>query len=363
MNVPTDEVAIFPRRLRLARERAGLTLRELEEVTSRTVAYSTLANYEAGRHFPDENVLVRLSKALRVSPDWFFRPFTVELTGVRFRKERAFGAKEQKALISRAADFFELYHEIEELTGATREFRRDELPSSKVKTPEDAEVFSGELRQKWGLGVDPLPSLTDLVEDKGIKIFQTSVAAKLDGMQASTSAGPVIVLNCTSSGVAVSIPRERLTLAHELGHVVFDMPDDVADDEHEKLAWRFAAAFLLPKDSFVDAFGRGRTKISLDELLQLKLTFGASMWAIMRRAWELGLVSRASYDRYSAFAAKSGWKTRGEPGDDQFPARQRNARFVSLVTRAMTEQHITKLRMEEMLEACDADLPSSTAVF
>lgn len=365
MNPSHNDAEIFPRRLKLARERAGLTLRDLEEATGKMISFTTLANYEAGRHFPDENILVRLAKELHVAPDWLFRPFTVELSGFHFRKDRTFGAKEQKALISRATDFFELYHEIEEITGSVRRSNKAELPKIKVRSLEDAERYAHDLRDSWGLGLDPLPSVIELIEEKGIKLFQTSMSAKIDGMQAVTSAGPVIVLNCTTGGVEVSIPRERLTTVHELGHALLEIPSDATDDEHEKIAWRFAEAFLLPKDPFISAFGTGRKKISLDELLQLKFMFGASMWAIMRRAWVLSLISRASYDRFSAHAAKAGWKTsKGEPGDDRFPVRQKNARFAALVRRAESEGAISKHRAEEMLEAAGLeDAPKSKAVF
>lgn len=356
MNKSHDSAQIFRRRLKLARERAALTLRDLEEATGKLIAFTTLANYEAGRHFPDEAILVRLAKVLNVTPDWLFRPFTVDLKDVWFRKDRAFGAKEQKLLTSRASDFFELYHEIEEITGTVRQFGRDSLPKFKVHSPDDAERYAYTLRKKWGLGEDPLPAVIEMIEEKGIKIFQTSINAKIDGMQATTSEGPVIVLNDTSGGVDVSVPRERLTAVHELGHIPLEIAADALEDDHEKFVWRFASAFLLPREAFTAAFGLGRKKISLNELLRLKEMFGASMWAIMRRAWEISLISRASYDRYSAYAVKSGWKS-GEPGDDKFPPRQKNSRFCSLVRRAESEGTISWQRAEEMLLAAGIQHP------
>jgi len=363
MNKPVFDAETFRRRLKLARERSELTLRGLEEALGKSVAYSTLANYEAGRHFPDEHTLVRLGKVLNVGADWFYRSYTVEMSEVHFRKDAVFTAKEQKSLIARASDFFEVYHEIEEITSSTRHFDRSGLHSSTINSPEAAEDFASKLREHWGLGEDPVPSLTDLIEEKGIKVFSTGIEAKIDGMQATTSVGPVMVLNTTPRGNKTNIPRQRLTTAHELGHVTLKLASHASDADHEKTAWRFAAAFLLPKKHFIEAFGTARTKISLEELMQLKLRFGASMWAIMHRAQDLKLITEASYKRFSAYAGKSGWIKNGEPGDEHFKTSCPNARFAALVSRAQAEQLISESRAAEMLEMGGLPAPKPSKVF
>ncbi|MBS0631410.1 MAG: ImmA/IrrE family metallo-endopeptidase [Verrucomicrobia bacterium] len=363
MNQSPFDADIFRRRLKLARERAELTLRGLEEAMGKSVAYSTLANYEAGRHFPDEHTLVRLSKALNVGADWFFRSYTMEMSDVRFRKDAVFTAKEQKSLIARASDFFEVYHELEEITSSSRHFDRSALPSAVINSPEEAEAFAGKLRDHWGLGEDPVPSLTDLIEEKGIKVFSTEIEAKIDGMQATTSVGPVMVLNTTPRGNKTNIPRQRLTTAHELGHVTLKLSPHANDADHEKAAWRFAGAFLLPRKQFTEAFGTSRTKISLNELMQLKMRFGASMWAIMHRAQDLKLITEASYKRFSAYAGKAGWIKNGEPGDENFKTSSPNARFAALVSRAQAEQLISESRATEMLEIGGLSAPKLSTVF
>ena len=65
---------------------------------------------------------------------------------------------------------------------------------------------------------------------------------------------------------------------------------ETASDDYAK---RFAGALLLPKETFVAAFGSHRTGISLVELIELKVDFGASIWAIMMRARQLALISDA----------------------------------------------------------------------
>jgi hypothetical protein len=48
---------------------------------------------------------------------------------------------------------------------------------------------------KWNLGVDPLPNVQQLLEDKGIKVFELATEDRqFDGLKAGTDAGPVVVL-------------------------------------------------------------------------------------------------------------------------------------------------------------------------
>src|SRR5580658_3929270 len=163
--IPTSNT--FARRLRQARLRASLSLRKLEEILNGKIRFTTLANYEAGRHKPDEANLVLLAKALHVSPGWFFRPHALELDHSFFRRHRAFGAKDENSLTARAANFFELYFTLEDVTHTVCRFARDSFPKIKVRDESDAERYAERLRELWKLGTDRLPPLVDLLEEKG----------------------------------------------------------------------------------------------------------------------------------------------------------------------------------------------------
>jgi len=352
-----SEQEIFGRRVRQARERAGFTLRALSEEVEKlgsALAFPTLANYEAGRFLPDEANLVALARALKTDPGSFFRPFRCELTDLHFRKKRSFGAKDRTVLEARAEEFFEHYFEIEELTGALRNFESPKVSLKRVATADEAEEYANLLRKAWDLGVASLPVVTELLEEKGIKIYETKVeTAGFDGLQADAGSVPVIILNAGTENCRLSVPRRRLTAVHELGHAVLPLPKEIDQNEtlSEPLVWRFAGAFMLPKEVFVSAFGQKRTRISLEELIQLKLRFRASIWAIMRRAQELELISRASYDRFCRTAKEQKWHTVKEPGDDLFPDIPRNSRFCALARRAASENLISESRRDAMLRA------------
>jgi len=61
---------MFGQRLRLARKRAGLSMRELADAMSPKVTAQAISKYEAGKMLPSSAVLVGLGKALDVSLDF-----------------------------------------------------------------------------------------------------------------------------------------------------------------------------------------------------------------------------------------------------------------------------------------------------
>jgi Zn-dependent peptidase ImmA (M78 family) len=92
------------------------------------------------------------------------------------------------------------------------------------------------LRAHWGLGLDPIPNLVELLEERGIKTLAVPLT-NIDGLTAcvrrtSKAAAPVIVVNSKDWG-----ERQRVTLAQELGHMVLEVAPEV---DEEKAVNRFA---------------------------------------------------------------------------------------------------------------------------
>ena len=61
---------MFAQRLRLARKKAGLSMRELATRMSPSVSVQAISKYEAGKMMPSSRVLVGLGQALDVSLDF-----------------------------------------------------------------------------------------------------------------------------------------------------------------------------------------------------------------------------------------------------------------------------------------------------
>src|ERR1700683_1061615 len=333
-----DIKSTFAHRLRQARTMAGLSLRELSQQIGQAVSHAALAKYEKGEMMPDSSLIAKLCRALGQQPDFFLRAPTLELGNVRFRKMARLSSTLEKAIQEKALEHFEGYAEIEEILGLAKPFVNP-LKSSLVRTMDDAEAQARELRKEWKLGHDPIPGVISLLESNGVMIHEVDTNDHhIDGLCASTKAGPVIVI----ASLLNSNPlQKRMTTIHEVAHLLLKLPEGIEAKEEEKLVGRFAGAFLLPADSFRDQFGKHRSVITLEELIQLKIFYGASIMSIMMRARHLDLISEATYRRFWMECGCKWRQQHGEPGDDKYQVKEQPVRFKMLVYRAAAEQQIT----------------------
>ena len=85
-------------RLKRAREALGLSLRDLEGAIHGQVSAQAIGKYERGEMMPGSTVLLALSKALHITPEFLLSEREVELAGVDFRKAPQAGVKEERAV-------------------------------------------------------------------------------------------------------------------------------------------------------------------------------------------------------------------------------------------------------------------------
>jgi Zn-dependent peptidase ImmA (M78 family) len=276
----------FSKRLLQARKMRGLSLRDLAALLGKTgVSYNALHKYETSRMMPSSEVLIALSDALEQPADFFLRPLKVNLEDIKFRKRTALGAKQEDAISQKASEFFERYMEIEEALGVAGKFKNPFSGYPAIKTSADVEKAAIFLRKEWNLGADALPSVLTLLEEKYIKIYEIEAPDEFDGFSGRAGDVPVIVLNKTYPD-----DRKRLSALHELGHLLLLFPNDSIDAKTgEKLCTEFAGAILLPDTVLFQNLGRTRTRVSLEELEEIKVRFGISCAAIMMRAQKLGI--------------------------------------------------------------------------
>ena len=210
----------------------------------------------------------------------------------------------------------------------------------------DAENAAWAIRTYWGLGIDPIPNLSELLEERGIKVLSVDLL-DIDGLTASVRRKngrtvPVIVIKRSAWA-----ERKRFTLAHELGHMLMAVAPGV---DAERAANRFAGAFLMPVEALWREIGKHRTMISLGELLRLKGLFGASFQAISYRCRELGILGEVSFRRLFQVFNKNGWRKPPyeEPGAIH-PDKERPQRMERLCFRALAERLISESKAAEIL--------------
>jgi Zn-dependent peptidase ImmA (M78 family)/DNA-binding XRE family transcriptional regulator len=333
----------FSKRLLQARKMLGLSLRELaEKLGDSGVSYNALHKYETGRMMPSSGVLIMLSDVLGQPADFFLHPLKVNLEHIEFRKRTALGMKQEDAISQKASEFFERYMEIEEALGVAGKFKNPFSEYPHVKTSSDIEQAAIFLRKQWNLGIDALPGVLTLLEEKHIKIYEIDASDKFDGFSGWAGDVPVIVLNRNFPD-----DRKRLSALHELGHLLLSFPKDSIDSKTgEKFCTEFAGAMLLPNSVLFQNLGRTRTRISLEELEEIKTRFGISCAAIMMRALKLGIFTSSFMKNFWIKWRKLGLNQceRVKWGIPETPKR-----FNQLILRGVSEELISESKAASLL--------------
>lgn len=329
-------------RLKRARAAAGLSMQALGELAG--VSANMIKKYEHDLSMPSSGVLLKISSALGVRTEFFFRPAKVTLAQVEYRKKASASIKHLKKIEADVIDQAERWHELAQLwpNSPVPSFAFNaQIPN--ITSLDDIELAAETVRQHWQLGINPIPNLIDLLESKGILVIVTSAdeSNKFDGLQAHIGEQPVIVVSAQWPGC-----RQRFTLAHELGHLLLHdkLP---ADMNEEKACNRFASAFLLPKQGMFEHLGETRKNIEPRELFILKHEYGLSMAACLFRAADLGIISEQKRLGLFKLFASQGWRTL-EPGEP-YPKEQ-TLLFEQLVYRALGEDVISESKAAELLQ-------------
>ena len=340
-------------RLRRARLMAGYSLRSLADEIHAEVSHTMLQKFEAGEVCPDTKLLARLGQALHVRPDYFFKTDELRLVTVEYRSQGKLGTKPRQRLEEQAYEFFERYLEIENILGLPApEFTQVDLSGTKEKDLADAvEREAIKLREKWKLGMNPIPNAHAMLEKHGVKVRILPHEDGFDGFSAFAQGGglrvPVMALSERwLRGPEIDLPRFRFTAIHELAHLYLILPEGLNHKDKESYCHRFAGAFLIPGKPFEQAFGVNRVRIALAELCAIKAEWGMSVAAIMKRANNLGLVTAGRYKTYCIVSAKNGWRTK-DPG--KWIGDEGSRRFKPLVLRAMAQELITASKAAGLL--------------
>lgn len=339
-------------RLKLARSAAGLSLRDLEEKIGGLVTAQAIGKYERDESMPGSEVLIALAGALGVSVDYLLGEQEMVLDGVEFRKKAITSKREEAQVEAKVLHFLERYLMVEELLGLpSTEWDKPREAPYPVKEPPEADRAARSVRQDWGLGLDPIPNLFELLEERGIKVLALDLP-NFDGLTAHVrrtqkESLPVIVVNEKDWG-----ERQRFTLAHELGHMVLELAPGVNE---EKAAHRFAGAFLMPAEALWSEIGKHRTSVSLGELLRLKQLFGVSIQALTYRCKDLGIFGETLVRGLFNEFTRRGW--RSPPYKEvgaMLPGKTR--RFERLCYRALAERAISESKAAELLGTSVRDL-------
>lgn len=329
------------RRLLSARKMAGLSMERLANEAGRTVSKQAISKYENGKMKPGSDVLLALAKPLGVKVEYFLRSRSLRITGLEFRKKSRLTVGEQDRIKYRTMDFLEKYLELEDILGAVPNFVNP-VTNRRISQNRDIERAAKDIRDAWNLGEAPIPQLTELLEDHGIKILEVDASTDFDGLSGFAGEEKIPFIAIYEGGDLV---RKRFTMAHELAHLLLEFsPQEKRSSE--KLCHAFAGALLLPEGVIRDELGGRRRKVTEWELKKLKGIYGISMQAIMARALALDIINRQAYKQFCIYVNTHGWRN-AEPGE--YSGKEKANRFKQLVLHAAAEQVISYSKAAELL--------------
>lgn len=285
---------IFGMRLKSAREMKGLSMANLVEKMKNIVSKQAISKYEAGKMLPDSTVLIKLAEVLGVKVDYFFRPFTVSLSGIEFRKKAKMTEKARKSIERQVMDHVERYLEVKEIAGIEHNdatLRRKEI----IQSREDVIGLVQKIRNDWGLGEDGITDVISLLENKGIMIIEFEAPGEFDGLSGTAGEDIVIVLNSK----IWPTERKRFTALHELGHLIMNFDESVDEKTKEKLCHAFASEFLIPSKVFKEIVGDiSKSTLNMVAFAEIQHNFGISIDALLKKAEDEGMITENRYKNY-----------------------------------------------------------------
>jgi len=328
-------------RLKAIRVARALTLDQLSDAMGGVVTKQALSKYERGASVPSPRVLVALARALRVKAIDLATDPATEVRVLAFRKRSAFSKTAQQTIESQVALDLERRAELQELVGQ-RCAGDVPLRAFPVGTLDEVESAAEALRDHWSLGRDPLNQMVDVLEDHCFHVMGVDAPEQFDGMSAVAEIDGEAVAVAVVSRNGVCRERQRLSLGHELGHLVM-APQDQVDEE--KAVFRFSSAFLAPRETLLREVGARRTDVMSAELLILKRRFGMSLAALVYRLHDLGVLSDRYYQEWWRHINRMGWR-KTEP--EETPAEEPRWLMQSTL-RAVSEGLISEEYAETLL--------------
>lgn len=314
-----------PERLTEAREARDMTQVTLAQLIGKSSSTS-IGRWERGEQLPEPPTVDALCRALNLPYPYFTRPMPQHGDGSLFFRSMVAATKaarrKARARLRWAQEIALILQDYLELPACNAP---DLMGARDFRTLEDTDIerIASECRRYWGLGDGPISDIHLLMENHGILIVHDEVGSgSMDGLSAWSMAD-----NRAYIYVAVDKPsavRARFNVAHELAHLILhrhvkqaklSTPEEFK--EIERQAHLFAAAFLLPAETFTAEL----PSATLNGFLSLKERWKVSVGAMIKRAEALGLVEDEYLLRLWKHYSARGWRKR-EPLDDRLPTEQ-----------------------------------------
>ncbi len=340
-------------RLRILRLSRDMSLDDLADATGVIVSKQMLSRYERGLSAPTPRVVTALAKALGVPVSRLLESPKVNVEPVAYRKRASLKKGDEHRITSLLTTELELRVRLQEANG----FAPPKLPILKIsaKSVDEAEGAAERIRDEWDLGEAPIMSLVDEMESRLVHVIEVDAPPTFDGLSLvayDERRKPIAVAAAIRKGI--SGDRQRLSLAHELGHILLLLGDDV---DEEKAAYRFAGALLAPAEALRREVGARRSAVDLKELALLKQRYRMSLQALVFRLRELAIISDNHAKDWFIQIRARGWG-KVEPWE---VAHEEPTWIKRNVHRAMAEGVLRRDEAKEMLGNEEMEMPRQSS--
>lgn len=282
-------------RVRQARELNGLTQAALSEALC--IDQTMIAHMERGTKQPGNELLDSLATELHLPQDFFRQgpPPEFPKGSLLFRSKAGIGKKTVAQVHAHSELVFELVLRLS--TNAS-------LIPVRLPTETDPIEAARKIRKLLELPKGPFPNLVRAIERLGVITVPLPNVQDCDAF--AVWAGPGRTHPVIGLVVAKATDRIRMSVAHELGHLVLHREFAGGTQELEAEAYRFAAELLMPAHDIAEDFAS--QKLNLFRLAALKSKWLVSMQALARKARELNVVSDRQYRYLMKLMSVRGWR-------------------------------------------------------
>ncbi len=310
---------IYPEKIRQAREIRGLTQENLAKEIGKSKAI--IAQVEGSFKIVSDELISSIADATKFPIAFFSTPPHEEFpfTDVLFRAHASVKRRRTLEIVRQAEHVFHIGSAI------ARGLRQIPVTlSTLTDTPAAAAI-----KTKKALGiltVEPVPHLIRTLERAGVWFIALEEEEGRDAFcvwkKVLDTEVPIITIWSKEHG-----DRLRLSVAHELGHLVMHkVLHGKSQKEVENEAFQYGAEFMMPEE----AMRRELTApVTLTSLAKQKTRWGVSIQALIRRAYDLQIITERQYHYLFQQLSAKGWRTQ-EPKQLDIPAEKpRLLRFMA----------------------------------
>jgi len=279
-----------------------------------------ISQFENQKAAPDPITLRKIADALQFPYSFFVEDDPRSIIGNTYFRALYSSKKKDLAAQQIKAKYLTKVYSI---LSTKVKFRELNLPAFDRDESRDItiEEIAQYVRSYWGLGESPISDMVKLLEENGIIVGEFSTASRdIDAFyqyyEEANKSTYCVVLGTDKK----SYFRRQFNCAHELGHILLhERYSDLNEIDREEFREReneanaFAAAFLLPADTFgrdVQAYPN-----RLSHYVELKKKWHVSIAAMIMRAYALGYLTVNQYSYLMRQMSMRGYRQQ-EPLDD-----------------------------------------------